>query len=151
MCSGAVIQKFFAVQLIVLVSATGAHAADMSVTDAWTLPNSKPGSDVLLGMVLNNDGPVRDALLRVSCPVANFSESRQIDNGEGGKSAREIHSIPIPSKSRLTLSNDQFQVALLQIIDKLDLGTEFVCSLSFRRAGKIQVSVKVLGKAPGAQ
>jgi hypothetical protein len=74
--------------------ASAAEADDIAVTDAWTPPNAEVGSDAILGMVVTNDGADPDALLRVVCPVANFSEKRQIDIGESGKSARAIHEIP---------------------------------------------------------
>lgn len=145
-----IIRILFAAQIPYLILTAGiAHAEGMSVTDAWTLPNANPGTDAVLGMVLKNDDTDADALLRVSCPVANFSEKRQIDIGEGGKSSREIRSIAIPGKSTLTLDKDRFHIVLLQTTSKLDLGAQFECAISFRRAGKIQVPVKVLDKAPG--
>ena len=88
----------------------------------------------MLGMVVTNDGAEPDALVRVSCPVANFSEKRQIDIGEGGKSAREVHDIPIAPKSKTVLNRESFHVALLQTYQKLAEGDEFQCSVSFRRA-----------------
>jgi periplasmic copper chaperone A len=100
-------------------------------------------------MVVTNDGPEPDALVRVSCPVSNFSEKRQIDIGEGGKSARAIHDIPIAAKSKLVLNRDGFHAALLQTRQKLEQGAEFQCSVSFRRSGTIQVQVRVLQQAPG--
>jgi periplasmic copper chaperone A len=131
-----------------LVVAGTAAAADIAVTGAWTAPNVEIGSDAVLGMVVTNDGADPDALLRVSCPVANFSEKRQIDIGEGGKSAREIHEIPIAANSKVTLNGEGFHVALLQTRRKLEEGEQFPCSVSFRRAGTIQVQVRVLQTAP---
>ena len=134
----------------VLATAT-AHANDIAVPDAWTPPNAEIGSDAVLGMVVTNDGANPDALERVACPVANFSEKRQIDIGEGGKSAREVHDIPIAAKSKVTLNREGFHVALLQTRQKLGEGEEFQCSVSFRKAGTIQVPVHVTQKAPGVR
>jgi periplasmic copper chaperone A len=133
-----------------LVVAGTAMAGDIAVSDAWTLPNSEVGSDATLGMVVTNDGADSDALVRVSCPVANFSEKRQIDIGEGGKSARAVHDIPIGGKSKVVLNGAGFHVALLQTRQKLEEGQEFQCSVSFRRAGAVQVQVRVAPKAPGS-
>ena len=132
-----------------LFAAGTAEANDIAVTGAWTPPDAEVGSDAVLGMVVTNDGAEPDALVRVSCPVANFSEKRQIDIGEGGKSAREVHEIPIAPKSKLTLNGAGFHVELLQTRQKLAEGDEFQCSVSFRRAGKIEVQVRVSRKAPG--
>ena len=132
--------------LAALLAAGTAEANDIAVTDAWTPPNAEIGSDAVLGMVVTNDGAEPDALLRVSCPVANFSEKHQIDIGEGGKSAREVHDIPIAPKSKAILNREGFHVALLQTRQKLVEGDEFQCSVSFRRAGTIQVQVRVSRK-----
>jgi periplasmic copper chaperone A len=135
--------------LAFLLAAGAAQAGDIAVTDAWTPPDAEVGSDAVLGMVVTNGGADADALVRVSCPVANFSEKRQMDTGEGGKSAREVHDIPIPANSKVILNSAGFHVALLQTRQKLAQGDEFQCSVSFRRAGAIQVQVRVSQKAPG--
>jgi copper(I)-binding protein len=132
--------------LAALLAAATAEANDIAVTNAWTPPNAEIGSDAVLGMVVTNDGAEPDALVRVSCPVANFSEKRQIDIGEGGKSAREVHYIPIAPKSKAILNREGFHVALLQTRQELVEGDEFQCSVSFRRAGTIQVQVRVSQK-----
>jgi copper(I)-binding protein len=133
-----------------LIAANVARADDIAVADAWTPPNVEVGSDAVLGMIVTNDGAEPDALTRVSCPVSNFTEKRQIDIGEGGKSARAIHDIPIAAKSKVVLNREGFHVALLQTRQKLGQGEEFQCSVSFRRSGTIQVQVRVLDKAPGS-
>jgi copper(I)-binding protein len=133
-----------------LAAAGAAQAEDIVVSDAWTPPNAEVGSDAVLGMVVTNDAADADALVRVSCPVANFSEKRQIDIGEGGKSARAIHDIPIAAKSKLVLNAAGFHVALLQTREKLEQGQEFQCTVSFRRAGAVQVPVRVAPNAPGS-
>jgi periplasmic copper chaperone A len=131
-----------------LMAAGMAQAGDIAVTDAWTPPDVEIGSDAVLGMVVTNGGADPDALVRVSCPVANFSEKRQVDTGEGGKAAREVHDIPIPANSKVILNSAGFHVALLQTRNKLEQGQEFQCSISFRRAGTIQVQVHVSQNAP---
>ena len=133
-----------------LLAVATAHANDIAVTDAWTPPNAEIGSDAVLGMVVTNDGADPDALVRVSCPVANFSEKRQIDIGEGGKSARAVRDILIAAKSKVILNDAGLHIALLQTRQKLEEGDEFQCSVSFRRTGPIQVPVRVLQKAPGS-
>lgn len=132
-----------------LLAAGIAQAGDISVTNAWTPPDAEIGSDAVLGMVVANGGADPDALVRASCPVSNFTERRQIDTGEGGKSARTVKDIPIPANSKVVLNSEGFHVALLQTRQKLEQGEEFQCSVSFRRAGAIQVQVRVSQKAPG--
>jgi hypothetical protein len=83
-----------------LIATGTAQADDIVVSGTWMPPNGEVGSDVILGMVVTDDTADADALMRVSYPVANFSEKRQIDIGKGGKSARAVHDIPIAAKSK---------------------------------------------------
>src|ERR1700678_4593928 len=87
-----------------LIATSAAQANDITVSAAWTPPNAEIGSDAVLGMVVTNDDADADALVRVSCPVANFSEKRKIDIGEGGKWARGIHAFPIAAKTKEVLT-----------------------------------------------
>jgi copper(I)-binding protein len=121
-----------------LAAAGAAQADGIVVSDAWTPPNAEVGSDAVLGMVVTNDAADAD------------SEKRQIDIGEGGKSARAIHDIPIAAKSKVVLNAAGFHVALLQTREKLEQGQEFQCSVSFRKAGAVQVTVRVAPNAPGS-
>lgn len=128
-------------------AATSASAADLSVSDAWT-PPSEIGADGGLYMTIKNDAAEPDALLRVNCPFANFSERRTVDVGEGGLADRAVSNIPIPAHSTLTLTAKSYHVALLQTRDKLTSGESLTCRVAFRRAGPLDVQVTVSPSAP---
>lgn len=121
---------------------SSASAADLGVSSAW-VPASEAGSDVGLYMTIKNDGAEADALLRASCPFANFSERRTVDVGEGGLADRAIANIPIPAHSTLTMTAKSYHVALLQTRDKLTAGESLTCHVSFRKAGPMDVKVTV--------
>ena len=120
-----------------------AAAADLSVSDAWVPAASEAGVDVGLYMTIKNDAAAPDALLRVSCPFANFSERRTVDVGEGGLADRAIPNIPVPAHTTLTLTPNSYHVALLQTRDKLTAGESLPCRVSFRTAGAMDVKVTV--------
>ncbi len=127
---------------VVAALSSPAWAADLSVSDAW-VPASEAGADIGLYMTIKNDGAEPDALLRVSCPFANFSERRTVDVGEGGLSDRAVPNIPVPAHSTLTLTAKSYHVALLQTRDKLTAGESSTCRVSFRKAGPMDVKVTV--------
>ncbi len=129
-----------------LIASAPARAADVSVSEAWTAPNDKIGADAILSMVVKNNGAEADALVRAACPFANFAEKRTVDRGEGAPSAREIRSIPIPAHATAKLTAQGYHVVLLQIREKLVKGETFDCSLRFRKAGPMNVKVRI---APG--
>jgi copper(I)-binding protein len=127
----------------VLAALSPAAAADLSVSDAWVPAASEAGVDIGLYMTIKNDAAEPDALLRVSCPFANFSERRTVDVGEGGLADRAIPNIPIAAHSTLTLTPKSYHVALLQTRDKLTAGEDLSCRVSFRTAGPMDVKVTV--------
>ena len=71
---------------LALTCTAGARAGDLQITHAWILPVDKVGVDVPLLLTVVNNGAEEDALMRVRCPVANFSEKYTVDRGEGAPS-----------------------------------------------------------------
>jgi copper(I)-binding protein len=130
------------------LAASAALSGPLSVEHAWVAPSDAVGVDVGLFMTVKNDADEADALLRASCPVANFSEKRTVDVGEGGLADRAIPNIPIAAHSTLTMTSKTYHIGLLQTRDKLTAGDAFVCNLSFRRAGAMEVKVTVSPPAP---
>ena len=124
------------------------YAADVTVSKAWVPPTEKTGGDVVLSATIANAGADADALLRAACPFANFSEKRTIDHGEGAPSTRAIPNIPVPAKDTLVLAATGYHIALLQTLEPLAEGADFSCSLSFRKAGPIEVKVRVTRTPP---
>src|SRR6476620_7163154 len=72
-------------------------AADdaLQVTSARVPASDQMGIDLPLLMTIRNDTAEADALLRVRCPFANFSEKHTVDRGEGAPAMRAVKSIPI--------------------------------------------------------
>ena len=117
----------------------------MTISDAWVQAVEKPGADVALSMTIKNAAEVADALLRVRCPVANFSAKHTVDRGEGSPAMREIPSIPIAASSTTVLKPDAYHVMLVQTRQALAAGEAFNCTIVFQKAGAMETEVKVHG------
>ncbi len=137
-----------AASLVLTATADPACAGALSVENAWVAPNDEVGADVGLFMTIKNDSDEADALIRAACPVANFSEKRTVDVGEGGTANRAVPNIPIAAHTTLTMTSKSYHVGLLQTRDKLTAGNSFTCNLSFRKAGAMEVKVVVSQSAP---
>ncbi len=126
---------------------TPAHSGGeaVKISDAWVHADEQVGGNVALSMTIKNEAEVADALLRVRCPVANFSEKHTVDRGEGSPAMRAIPSIPIAASSTTVLKPDAYHVMLLQTRQILATGEAFNCSIVFQRAGTIETEVKVHG------
>jgi copper(I)-binding protein len=115
----------------------------LRVAEAWVPATDKVGADVPLLMTVHNEADAGDALLRVRCPVANFSERHTVDRGEGAPAMRTIPSIPIAAGGTTVLKPDGYHIMLLQIRQPLVAGEKFACSINFQKAGTIETEVNV--------
>lgn len=117
--------------------------AVLTVADAWVPASDRAGTDVPLLLTVRNAGDAGDALLRVRCPIANFSERHTTDRGEGAPAMRAISSIPITASGTTVLKPDAYHVMLLQTRQPLASGEKFTCSIDFQKAGTIEMEVNV--------
>lgn len=115
----------------------------LAIVDARVPAADKEGGDLPLTMTITNEADSADALLRVRCPVANFSERHIVDRGEGAPAMRSISNIPVPAKATLELKRDGYHVMLLQLRQALAPGETFKCAIVFQKAGTIETEVQV--------
>src|ERR1700760_1512374 len=140
------ISRFAALGVVFALSTTAASGAGneaLQVSNASVPPGDRQGIDLPLSMTINNQASDPDALLRVRCPVANFSERHIVDRGEGAPAMRAIPSIPIPAGKTIELKPDQYHVMLLQTRQKLAEGDTFTCAIVFQKAGTIETEVHI--------
>jgi len=130
--------------ICLLLAAAPVHGAEgLAVSEAWVPATGEVGHDVPLLAAIRNEVDAPDALMRVRCPVANFSEKHTVDRGEGAPAMRPIASIPIPARSTVVLKPNEFHVMLLQIRQPLAAGEHFNCTLVFQKAGPVETEVEV--------
>lgn len=115
----------------------------LAILDARVPAVDTAGGDLPLTMTIKNEAESADALLRVRCPVANFSERHTVDRGEGAPAMRSISNIPVPAKGTLELKRDGYYVMLLQLRQALAPGETFKCAVVFQKAGTIETEVTV--------
>ena len=115
----------------------------LQVTNAYVPASGETGIDLPLLMTIRNDAAEADALLRVRCPFANFSERHTVDRGEGAPAMRPVKSIPIPENKTIELKPDGYHVMLLQTRQKLVRGEKFTCAITFQKAGTKETEVQV--------
>ena len=118
-------------------------AGEVEVVEATVPPADGPGGDVPLLMRLVNHAAEPDALLRVRCPFANFSEKHTVDYGEGAPAMRSISVIKLPAGADIVLTTKGVHVMLLQVRQKLTEGEVLTCTLAFRNAGAEDIQVRV--------
>jgi hypothetical protein len=122
-------------------SASGSEA--LQISEAWVPAASKVGIDVPLLMTIKNGSDDADSLLRVRCPIANFSEKHTVDRGEGSPAMRAISSIPVAPRTVVVLKPDQYHLMLVQTRQPLVAGETFNCSVVFQKAGTVETEVHI--------
>ena len=126
-----------------LTHGSAAAGDALQVTNARVPVSDEIGTDLPLVMKIRNDAAEADAILRVRCPFANFSEKHTVDRGEGAPAMREIKSIPIPENKTIELKRDGYHLMLLQTRQKLVDGETFTCTVVFQKAGTKETEVQV--------
>jgi periplasmic copper chaperone A len=126
-----------------IIASPGVANEAIKITDAWVHAADQVGGNIALSMTIKNEADAADALMRVRCPVANFSEKHIVDRGEGAPAMRAIPSIPIAAGATTTLKADAYHVMLLQTRQALVAGQTFNCSIAFQKAGTIETEVKI--------
>ena len=122
-------------------SSSGSEA--LQISEAWVPAASQVGIDVPLLMTIKNGSDDADSLLRVRCPIANFSEKHTVDRGEGSPAMRAISSIPVAPRTVVVLKPDQYHLMLVQTRQPLVAGETFNCSVVFQKAGTVETEVHI--------
>ncbi|WP_460131798.1 copper chaperone PCu(A)C [Pseudomonas sp. S1_E04] len=124
-------------------------AGDLRVSGPWSreLPTNAP--TVAAYFVIHNTGATPDRLLSAETPVAEKAELHEhVMQGDLMK-MQQVPSVAVPAKGDLTFAPMAYHVMLLGIKDRSLLadGKQFPLTLTFEKAGKVEVQVSVQ-KAP---
>ena len=130
-------------------NATDYKAGDLLVSDPWSqeLPPNAP--TVAAYFVIHNTGATPDRLLSAETPVADKAELHEHVMQGALMKMQQMPSMAVPAKGDLTFAPMAYHVMLLGLKDRSVLadGKQFPLTLTFEKAGKVQVDVSVQ-KAP---
>jgi copper(I)-binding protein len=138
---------------LVLALATSAQAepsriGDIVVEQAWaraTTPSAKIGATYL---VLKNTGSQPDRVLSMEAPVASHAVAHQTRQEGDVSRMSEADPLSIPPGGALKMKPGGMHIMLMELNSGLKVGQQFPLTITFEKAGTIEVPVKV-GK-PGA-
>ena len=124
-------------------------AGDLMVSEPWSqeLPPNAP--TVAAYFVIHNTGATPDRLLSAETPVADKAELHEHVMQGALMKMQQVPSVAVPAKGDLTFAPMAYHVMLLGLKDRSVLadGKQFPLTLTFEKAGKVQVDVSVQ-KAP---
>ncbi|WP_431854737.1 copper chaperone PCu(A)C [Azospirillum sp.] len=140
------------VALALLVSAPATagpvRAGDISVDQGWaraTPPGAKNGAAYL---IVRNGGSQPDRIVSFAAPVAGHAMAHETTQENDILRMHEAGPLVVPPGGTLEMKPGGKHVMLMDLKGSLGPGQEFPLTLTFEKAGAVQVPVKV-GK-PGA-
>jgi|SRR6476661_3972037 len=145
------IKQFLAVFSAALLSgavhAAGYRAGDISITDPHARPTvaGQPGGAAYL--TLENTGRAADRLVGVSSPVAQSAQIHTMRMDGDVMRMREAGELPLAPAARVEMKPGMgYHIMLNGLKQPLQEGASFPLTLTFEKAGKVEVSVVVDGK-----
>jgi hypothetical protein len=100
---------------------------------------------------VRNNGEKADRLLRVASPAAQSVELHSMTMDGNLMKMRAIPALDIPAGAKVTLGSGGYHVMLVNLAHPLTVGTSVPLTLTFERAGSIDVSAPVEPAKPGAE
>ena len=148
---------FLALAIAMLFLLSGAAAAEdvkagpISVKDAWSRATPE-GTDVGVGyLTITNDGDAPDRLVSAEAAFAGQAEIHQMAMNNGVMHMRPVpEGVTVPSKGKLVFAPDSYHLMFMGLKGPLKEGDTVAGSLTFKHAGKVEVTfhVESMGAGP---
>lgn len=132
-----------AAALLLLATPVLAASASVRVTRAWARPAPQGGNGAGYAVIINT-GPKADKLTTVASPVATRIEIHEsmVMGGQAMMHARP-GGMGIPSGGTAALKPGGFHLMMMGLKRPLKTGEHFPMTLTFQKAGRVQVDFVV--------
>jgi len=126
-------------------------AGDLSIVHPYaraTVPNQPSGAAYL---TIENQGKQNDKLIAASSPIAKSTQIHTMSMDGNVMRMREVGSLDIKPGEKMTMTPGHgYHIMLIGLSQPLKTGDKFPLTLTFEKAGKVEVSVWVEDKGAGA-
>jgi copper(I)-binding protein len=131
--------------LLVLASVAGAAAQTPSIEADHVWARATPGGakTAAIYMTLVNKGSADDRLVSVSTPVAGVAELHTSTTENGMMRMRPVEALDVTPGTPAVLKPGGYHVMLMELKGPLVTGQSFAVSLTFEKAGRIDVTATV--------
>ncbi len=145
---------FLTLALILLINlvqplwAHGYKLGDLEIGHPWSR-ETPDGANVAAGyLVIKNNGTTEDRLIAVSSGISEKGEIHEMSvNADGVMTMREVKEIVIPAGGEVALKPGGFHLMFAGLKAPAVKDQRFPGTLTFEKAGKIDVEFKVDAKA----
>ena len=123
-------------------------AGELEIAHPWSqeLPPNAP--TVAAYFVISNPGKTDDRLLGVSTPHAGKAELHEHIHADGLMKMQQVQNVAIPAGGEVQFAPMGYHVMLFNLQQQARDGERFPLTLTFEKAGAVEVEVAVQKEAP---
>lgn len=134
-----------------LLTSCAADAEGLKVSDAWARA-TPPGVQVAGVFLTISNAGAADKLLKVSTPLSDRAEIHETSHVGDQMQMRQVEVLEVPKGGRVVFQPGGLHLMLMDIKSPLLEGETLSLTLTFERAGAIEVqaSVSAIGASGGA-
>lgn len=126
------------------------HVGPLHVQQPWAREMPPVSRTAAAYLSVHNSGAEQDRLVAATTPVAARVELHTHEHGAGMMRMRQIAGVDLPAGQRVSFEPGGLHMMLVDLQRPLVAGQGFELSLTFERAGSVQVQVQVRKDAPPA-
>jgi copper(I)-binding protein len=129
--------------------AQGETQSQIGVENAWARPGLVQGAPAAVYLDIENGGEVDDRLTGVETPIAERAELHaHVMEGDVMK-MRRLEAVDIPAGGKVAFAPGERHVMLFGLARSLEEGERFQLTLTFDKAGPVEVEVVVQSPSAG--
>ena len=133
---------------LVLGLATAAHAQsagapDIQVGSPWARATPGGARTGAAYLTILNKGPADDRLVAIATPVAGMAELHRTVEEQGVMKMLPVPTLNVKAGAQVAFKPGGYHIMLMNLKAPLKEGETFPLALTFEKAGRIEVTVKV--------
>ncbi|MCW2294186.1 copper(I)-binding protein [Pseudomonas sp. BIGb0408] len=134
-----------------LANAHQYDAGELHIDHPWSREMPPVAPTAAAYFVVHNKGAQDDRLLSVETPVAGKAEIHEHAHVGGMMKMQQVQSVVIPAGGEVKFAPIGYHVMLFNLKQQAKSGERFPLTLTFEKAGQVQVEVAVQKDEPAAE
>ncbi|MDH1262414.1 copper chaperone PCu(A)C [Pseudomonas sp. GD03944] len=134
-----------------LANAHDYSVGELHIEHPWSRAMPPVAPTAAAYFVVQNKGQGADRLLSVQTPVAGKAELHEHVHADGVMKMQHVQTVDIPAGGEVKFEPMGYHVMLFNLKQQAKDGERFPLTLTFEKAGKVEVEVAVQSDAPAAE
>jgi copper(I)-binding protein len=126
-------------------------AGQVHIEHPWSREMPAVAPTAAVYFILHNKGAEADRLLSVATPVAGQAEMHEHLHADGVMKMQQVQSVAIPAGGEVKFEPMGYHVMMFNLKQQAKDGQRFPLTLTFEKAGSLEVEVAVHKDAPAAE